>query len=78
MGQLCLYLDDEEMEEVRARASERGTTLSRYVASVLKESRERSVWPPSFFALYGALREDDGLLAPADEPFDGKPIPALD
>ncbi len=78
MGQLSLYLDDREMEYVRAQAEQRGTTLSRYVAGVLRSSREQSAWPPKFFQLYGALCDDDAFEEPADVPFDAKPIPALD
>ena len=77
MPQLSLYLNDEEMEQVRENAARQETTLSRYVAGVLRGERERNGWPSAFFALYGSLADDDSFREPDDEPFDGKHIPAL-
>lgn len=77
MPQLSLYLNHEEMERVRESASRQGTTLSRYVASVLRDERDRNAWPPSYFALYGSLADDDSFREPDDEPFDSKHIPVL-
>lgn len=77
MPQLSLYLNDEEMERVRESASRQGTTLSRYVAGVLRGERDRNAWPPLFFTLYGSLADDDSFQEPDDEPFVSKRIPAL-
>ena len=78
MGQLSLYLDDREIEYIRAQAEQQGATPSRCVAEVLRRSREQSAWPPKFLNLYGPLHEDDAFVKPADAPFDIKHIPALD
>lgn len=77
MPQLSLYLNDEEMERVRTGAARQGTTLSRYVAGVLRNQQDQSAWPTSFFDLYGSLADDDSFEEPEDAPFDSKHIPAL-
>lgn len=77
MPQLSLYLNEEEMESVRAGAARQGTTLSRYVAGVLRNEKDPSAWPPAFFALYGSLAADDSFEEPDDMPFTSKHIPAL-
>lgn len=77
MGQISLYMNDQEMNEVRAKASKQGMTISRYVAKALRDSSAQSTWPTSFFSLYGALGEDDTFVEPPDEPFNSNPIPTL-
>ncbi|MDO4183481.1 MAG: antitoxin [Coriobacteriia bacterium] len=67
MPQLCLYLDDETMEGLRVSAQRKKTSLSRYVADLIRNQDQSASYPEGFFALYGCLA-DDGLIVVPDDP----------
>lgn len=64
MPQLSLYLDDQTMANLRNDAGGCGMTLSKFVASLLKEKTE-SRWPEGYWSLFGAL-DDDSFVLPDD------------
>ena len=79
MAQLSLYLDDQTMDTLRREAGEARTSLSRYVANVLREHTQNRGWPEGWFDLYGILADDDAFAEPEDPPFDiDRPVPALE
>lgn len=53
MGQLTIYLDDETAERVKAAAESSGMSLSRWIATVVREKTE-TVWPAAVTNLAGA------------------------
>jgi hypothetical protein len=67
MPQLSLYLDSETLELVEEGARARKLSLSKYVASVLKE-RAANAWPESIFDLFGSI-DDDTFCEPAELSF---------
>jgi hypothetical protein len=67
MPQLSLYLDSETLGLVEEGARSRELSLSKYVASVLKEHVAND-WPESIFGLFGSI-DDDSFDAPAELSF---------
>jgi hypothetical protein len=67
MPQLSLYLDSETLGLVEAGAQSRELSLSKYVASVLKEQVVND-WPEGIFGLFGSI-DDDSFCEPAELPF---------
>lgn len=53
MGQLTLYLDSETERQVKAAAKAAGTSLSRWVAGLIRE-KTANRWPESVVRLAGA------------------------
>jgi len=56
MGQVTIYLDDENEKRLKAAAKAAGVPVSRWVASLIHE-RARTVWPESVRRLAGAWRD---------------------
>lgn len=69
MAQLSLYLEDPMMESLRQDASRDGKTLSKFVASVLKDHANNNLWPRGFFNLYGAC-DDETFVEPPEIPWE--------
>jgi hypothetical protein len=65
MPQLSLYLDRETLGLAEKGARE--LSLSKYVASVLKEHAANE-WPKSILGLFGSI-DDDSFCAPAELSF---------
>lgn len=57
MAQLTLYLDRETEDRMKAAAKAAGTSLSQWVANLIRERVARE-WPPSITALVGAWKDD--------------------
>lgn len=53
MPQVTIYLDDEAAEMARSAARQVGSSLSAWIASVIK-TRASAAWPADFVALAGA------------------------
>ena len=49
MPQLHLYVPDTTAEFLKRRAEERGLTLSRYLAEVVRKEADTEKWPEGFF-----------------------------
>lgn len=76
MPQLSLYLDETTMGELRDRAEQRNTSLSKYVGSLLREDAT-SKWPEGFFDLYGSIDDDTFVRPPELDPSLDRPRPEL-
>lgn len=66
MPQLSLYVTDENLALLRARANESGLSMSKYVNRLIAQDAQRCGWPSGFWDLYGAL--SDGFQIPDDLP----------
>lgn len=76
MPQLSLYLDDVEMASLRESAKRANKSLSSYAREVLRA--QESKWPASFWATYGALRDESFVVPESqDEAFD-RVMPSFD
>lgn len=64
MPQLSLYVSDENLALLRARAKQTGLSMSKYASRLIEEDAQRAGWPKGFWSLYGALNED--LAVPED------------
>ena len=53
MSQLTIYLDEDTERRLRAAADSQGVSLSRWVASLIREKTEDS-WPQAVLDLAGA------------------------
>lgn len=53
MAQLTIYLDEETERRLKSAAQSAGMSLSRWVASVIREKTE-TAWPQSVLDLAGA------------------------
>ena len=67
MPQLSLYLTDDNLAALRARANEEGVSLSRHVSSLIEQDALNHGWPKGFWSLFGAI-DDDSFVAPDDPP----------
>jgi hypothetical protein len=67
MPQLYLYLDGETLGLVEEGARSREVSLSKYVASVLREHAANE-WPESIFGLFGSI-DDDSFREPVELSF---------
>ena len=56
MGQVTIYLDDENEKRLKAAAKAAGVPVSRWVASLV-EKRAGAVWPESVRSLAGAWQD---------------------
>jgi len=56
MGQVTIYLDDENEKRLKAAAKAAGMPVSRWVASLVQE-KARTVWPESVRRLAGAWQD---------------------
>ncbi len=56
MGQVTIYLDDENEERLKAAAKAAGMPVSRWVARLVQE-KTRTVWPESVRRLAGAWQD---------------------
>lgn len=56
MGQVTIYLDDENEKRLKAAAKAAGVPVSRWVASLV-EKRAGTVWPESVRGLAGAWQD---------------------
>ena len=56
MGQVTIYLDDENEKRLKAAAKSAGMPVSRWVARLVEE-KTRAVWPESVRQLAGAWRD---------------------
>ena len=74
MGQLTIYIDDETERRIKTAAESSGLSLSRWVATVVREKTESS-WPRAVLDLAGAwpdfptaeeLREAQGTDSPRE------------
>ena len=65
MPQLSLYVTEENLAALRARASEEGVSLSRHVGRLIEQDAQNHGWPPGFWTLYGAI-QDEPFAAPQD------------
>lgn len=59
MAQLSLYIEDEEMETLKADAASAGKSTSSYVADILRDRHNDkrgwiNGWPPGYFDLFGS------------------------
>ena len=78
MAQVCLYMDDALVEELRSDAKQAGASLSRHIVNELRARKLSCGWPSGFFDLYGCLADDESFAEPPDQPFDPDEIPALE
>lgn len=53
MAQVTIYLDDETESKVKKAAESAGMSVSRWIATVLRDRSDNS-WPPEVLALIGA------------------------
>ena len=53
MGQITIYLDDENEKRVKKEAKSAGVSVSRWVAQLVEE-KTRTAWPASVRRLAGA------------------------
>ena len=70
MPQLSLYVTDENLGLLRARAEGSGLSMSKYVNRLIEQDANCAGWPRGFWDLYGALGDDFALpddLPPADD-----------
>lgn len=58
MPQLSLYVSDENLAALRARAKQTGMSMSKYASRLIEEDAQRAGWPKGFWNLYGALEDD--------------------
>jgi len=56
MGQVTIYLDDENEKRLKAAAKAAGVPVSRWVANLV-EKKARTVWPESVRRLAGAWQD---------------------
>jgi type VI protein secretion system component VasK len=56
MGQVTIYLDDENEKRLKAAAKSAGMPVSRWVAHLVEE-KTRTVWPESVRQLAGAWQD---------------------
>ncbi|MDE2088404.1 MAG: CopG family transcriptional regulator [Gammaproteobacteria bacterium] len=56
MGQVTIYLDEENEKRLKAAAKAAGVPVSRWVASLV-EKKTSTVWPESVRGLAGAWRD---------------------
>ncbi len=56
MGQVTIYLDDENEKRLKAAAKAAGVPVSRWVASLVQE-KTCTVWPESVRRLAGAWQD---------------------
>ena len=68
MPQVSLYLDKPLYMEIRTKAKEKGTSLSKYVSEALKEHIDDS-WPEGYFEKYFGIFADDPLELPEELPW---------
>ena len=66
MPQLSLYITDDNLEALRARAKASGLSLSKYANRLIEQDVQNGGWPEGFWDLYGAL--DENLEIPDDPP----------
>jgi hypothetical protein len=57
MGQVTLYLDSQTEQRMKAAAKAAGTSQSRWIASLIRETTSRE-WPPSIAQLAGVWADD--------------------
>ncbi len=62
MGQVTIYLDDENEKRLKAAAKAAGMPVSRWVSSLVEE-KTRTVWPESVRRLAGAWQDFPELEA---------------
>lgn len=68
MPQVSLYVDNETMAALRDRAALENSSLSKYVAKLVREDVDEG-WPAGFWDLFGSV-SDDTFLEPPELPFD--------
>jgi len=56
MGQVTIYLDEENEKRLKAAAKAAGVPVSRWVAGLVEE-KTRTVWPESVRRLAGAWQD---------------------
>ena len=66
MPQLSLYITDDNLATLRARAQEEGLSLSRYINRLIEADAQGGGWPLGFWGLFGSLEHD--LDIPDDPP----------
>lgn len=69
MGQVTIYLDDENERRLKSAAKAAGMPVSRWVASLVQE-KTRTEWPESVKQLAGSWTDFPDL-----DTLRGKPIP---
>ena len=67
MPQLSLYVSEENLDALRARAKEKGVSMSKHVSALIEQDAQSHEWPQGFWKLYGAIA-DDSFAELADEP----------
>ena len=68
MAQLCLYVEDELMDQIKTEAQRENLSLSGYVRQSLKNrNTSTNKWPQSFWDAFGAI-SDPTFVAPAELP----------
>ncbi len=65
MPQVSLYLDEPSMENLRKEAAHAEVSLSKYVAQLIQDHRERDEWPQDYWNIYGSLN-DESFQVPKD------------
>jgi|HubBroStandDraft_3_1064219.scaffolds.fasta_scaffold04650_4 hypothetical protein len=73
MGQITLYLDSQTEERMKAAAKAAGTSLSQWVATLIRE-RTSLEWPASIARLAGAWSDDFPTLEEIREGADDDPV----
>lgn len=56
MGQVTIYLDDENENRLRTAAKEAGVPVSRWIANLIQK-QSNTVWPESVCELAGAWQD---------------------
>ena len=62
MPQLSLYISDDNLALLRARAEQSGVSMSKYTRRLIEEDAQRAGWPKGFWNLYGAIGDDFAIL----------------
>jgi len=58
MPQLSLYVTEENLALLRARAKASGLSLSKHVNRLIEQDANNAGWPKGFWNLYGAISDD--------------------
>lgn len=76
MAQISLYADDETMDRLRARASERDLSVSKLVLEVVQGYLDSS-WPEDYWELFGSAADDPSFEEPPELPAELDVAPEL-
>ncbi|MGB0680815.1 MAG: hypothetical protein ACPGUV_14275 [Polyangiales bacterium] len=70
MPQLHFSVDQEEAERLNAQAAARGVSVSKYIASLLRQHTLRETWPEGYLEAVVGCCKQVPLERPASLPLD--------